>query len=283
MRPTTISAFIQSNPMARTRSAIYAFADILNNCAEPKQYDAAGKKHLLEAAKDKAVLSDVFDECWPRDTQTGIPYPLKKTPMFPIAAPRKQENVRNYLARHYFHDDGKDGQGGRKKGPLPSPDRLAKALFLAVEWHQSEMGRYYQAGKCPPRDVMFKGEEEVCEVTPHSEAAVPTFGGKPIVSIVQRNKIVSFPLAGIAASPKLHGLVGVLAQQQKRAGGIIKHNTNAVKNLAATKAVPGDNVDEGSSPEPPAKKAKHPAKPAAGGLARGHGGAGTRAGGGALG
>eukprot|EP00873_Tetraselmis_striata_P008747 jgi/Tetstr1/429011/TSEL_001872.t1 len=31
----------------------------------------------------------------------------------------------------------------------------------------------------------------------------------------------------------LHGLVGVLAQQQKRAGGIIKHNTNAVKNLAA--------------------------------------------------
>eukprot|EP00873_Tetraselmis_striata_P000378 jgi/Tetstr1/420642/TSEL_011730.t1 len=53
---------------------------------------------------------------------------------------------------------------------------------------------------------------------------------------------------------RLHGLVGVLAQQQKRAGGIIKHNyTNAVKNMAATQAVPGDNVDEGSSPEPPAK------------------------------
>eukprot|EP00873_Tetraselmis_striata_P034737 jgi/Tetstr1/455001/TSEL_041859.t1 len=101
---------------------------------------------------------------------------------------------------------------------------------------------------------MFKGEEEVCEVTPYWEATdprpSPTFGGKPIVSSVQRNKVVSPPLAGTAASPKLHGLVGVLAQHQKRAGGIIKHNTNAVKNLAATQAVPGDNVDEGSSPEP---------------------------------
>eukprot|EP00873_Tetraselmis_striata_P013494 jgi/Tetstr1/433758/TSEL_022976.t1 len=102
-------------------------------------------------------------------------------------------------------------------------------------------------------------------MTPHREAAdlgpVPTFGGTPIVSSVQRNKAVSLPLAGTAASPKLHGLVvlGVLAQQQKRAGGIIKHNTNAVKNLAAMQAVPGDNVDEGSSPESPAKKAKQPA------------------------
>eukprot|EP00873_Tetraselmis_striata_P017112 jgi/Tetstr1/437376/TSEL_026060.t1 len=85
------------------------------------------------------------------------------------------------------------------------------------------------------------------------------FGGTPIVSSVQRNKAGSLPLAGTAASPKLHGLVGVLAQQ-KRAGGIIKHNTSVVKNLAATQAVPGANVDEGSSPEPPAKKAK----PAAG-------------------
>eukprot|EP00873_Tetraselmis_striata_P019081 jgi/Tetstr1/439345/TSEL_027783.t1 len=91
---------------------------------------------------------------------------------------------------------------------------------------------------------MFKGEEEVCE---------------------------------------LHGLVGVVAQQKKRAGGIIKHSTNAVKNMAATQAVPGDNVDEGSNPEPPAQKAKQLAKPAAGGLARGRGGAGAGAGGGALG
>eukprot|EP00873_Tetraselmis_striata_P000871 jgi/Tetstr1/421135/TSEL_012178.t1 len=136
----------------------------------------------------------------------------------------KQGNVRNYLAPHYFLDEGNDGQGGRKKGPLPSADRLAKALGIAEAWHHSELGRYYQAaGKCPPRDVMFKGEEEVCE---------------------------------------------------KRAGGIIKHNTNAVKNLAAKQAVPGDNVDEGSSPEPPAKQAKQPAKPAAGGPARGRGGAG---------
>eukprot|EP00873_Tetraselmis_striata_P021519 jgi/Tetstr1/441783/TSEL_030000.t1 len=307
----------------------YAFADILNNCAEPKQYDVAGKKHLLEAAKDKAVLSAVLDECWPCDTQTAIPYPLKKTHRFSIAAPpytericyttfnycagytadnvvyakeavfaafreytpspslptplrpslwvvltvhlvmyRKQGNVRNYPARYYFQDEGKDGQGGRKKGPLPSADGLAKALDLAEAWHQSELGRYYQAGKCPPANVMFKGEE-VCEVTPHWEAAA--------------QQIVSLPLVGTAASPKLHGLVGVLAQQQKRAGGIIKHNTNAVKNLADTQAVPGDNVDEGSSPEPPAKNAKQPAKPAAGGLAQGRGGAGARAGGGALG
>eukprot|EP00873_Tetraselmis_striata_P018274 jgi/Tetstr1/438538/TSEL_027090.t1 len=113
---------------------------------------------------------------------------------------------------------------------------------------------------------------------------VPTFGGKLIVSSVQRNKVVSLPLAGTAASPKLHyGLVGVPAHQQKRAGGIIKHNTNAVKNLAATQAVPGYNVDEGSSPEPLAKKVKQPAKPAAGVLARGRGGAEARASGGACG
>eukprot|EP00873_Tetraselmis_striata_P027842 jgi/Tetstr1/448106/TSEL_035404.t1 len=102
-----------------------------------------------------------------------------------------------------------------------------------------------------------------------SALKVPTFGGKPIVSTVLRNKAVSLPLAGTAASPKLHGSVGVLAQQQKRAGGIIKHNTNAVKNLAATQAFSGDNVDEGSSPEPPAKKAEQPAKPTVGVSARG--------------
>eukprot|EP00873_Tetraselmis_striata_P040762 jgi/Tetstr1/461026/TSEL_006176.t1 len=163
-----------------------ALADILNNCAERKQYDEAGKKHLLEAgsgmgtcfknapvdgpsqaltsrglestlnvalaAQDNVVLSGIFDECRPRDsTQTGIPYPLKKTP----------------------------------RG-----------------W----------------------------------------------------------------------------------AGGIIKHNINAVKRTAATQAFPSDiNVDEGSSPEPPAKKAKQPAKPAAGVPARSRGGDGARAGGGAFG
>eukprot|EP00873_Tetraselmis_striata_P003909 jgi/Tetstr1/424173/TSEL_014779.t1 len=80
----------------------------------------------------------------------------------------------------------------------------------------------------------------------------------PIVSTVQRNKVVSLPLAGTAASPKLHGLVGVLAQQQKRAGGIIKHITNAVKNMAPKQAVPGDNVDEGSSPYPRPRKPSSP-------------------------
>eukprot|EP00873_Tetraselmis_striata_P002558 jgi/Tetstr1/422822/TSEL_013613.t1 len=86
-----------------------------------------------------------------------------------------------------------------------------------------------------------------------------------------------------ARTPKLHGLVGVLAQQQKRAGVIIKNNTNAVKNMAATQAFPGDNLDEGSSPEPPASKAKHPANHAAGVPARGRGGTRARAGGGAFG
>eukprot|EP00873_Tetraselmis_striata_P006293 jgi/Tetstr1/426557/TSEL_001633.t1 len=291
--------------------------------------------YVAPAPKDKAVLWDVFDECWPRDTQTGIPYPLKKTPRFCIAAPPYIEricyatfnyrvgyttanhiyaketvltafrdytpspflptplrpslwvvltvhlvmymtrgNVRNYLARHYFLDEGKDGQGCRKKGPLPSADGPTREGPRPC----SELGRYYKAGKCPHANVMFKVEEEVCEVTPHCGAAdprlVPTFGGKPIVSTVQRNKVVSLPLASTAASPKLHGLVGVLAQPQKRAGGIIKHNTNAVKSLAATQAVPGDNVDEGSNPEPPAKQ---PAKPAVGGPAQSRGGAGARA------
>eukprot|EP00873_Tetraselmis_striata_P016063 jgi/Tetstr1/436327/TSEL_025165.t1 len=124
---------------------------------------------------------------------------------------------------------------------------------------------------------MFKDEKVVCKVTPHPEAAVPTFGGKPIVSSVHRNEVVLLPLAGTtAASPKLHSLVGVLAQ--KRAGGILKHNTNAVNNLAATQAVPGDNVDEGCSPEPPGQEGQA-ARQAGGwsavpgpGLCRGQGG-----------
>eukprot|EP00873_Tetraselmis_striata_P039971 jgi/Tetstr1/460235/TSEL_005550.t1 len=186
----------------------------------------------IPLAQDNAVLSAVFDECLPRETQTGIPYPLKKTP-------RKQANVRNYLARYYFKDEGKDGQGGRK-GPLLSEDRLAKALHLAEDWQQSELGRHYQAGKCPPSNVMFKGEVE--------------------------------------------GFLGMLKQQQKEAAGSIKHNTNAVKNLAAMQAVSDDNVDEGSSPEPPAQRAKQPAKPAAEVPARVRlGGGGAKAGGGALG
>eukprot|EP00873_Tetraselmis_striata_P035223 jgi/Tetstr1/455487/TSEL_042316.t1 len=219
-----------------------------------------GRESTLKT-KDKAVLSDVFDECWPRDTQTGIPYPLKKTPRFPIAAPPYIERIA-YATFNYRAGYTADNHIYAKEAVLtafrectlspfrPTPLRPSlwvvltvhlvmyrkqgNALDLAEEWHQTELGRYYQAGKCLPANAMFKGEEEVCEVTPHWEAAT--------------HKIVSLPLAGTAASPKLHGLVGALAQQQKRAGGIIKHNTNAVKNLAATQAVPGDNVDEGSSP-----------------------------------
>eukprot|EP00873_Tetraselmis_striata_P039208 jgi/Tetstr1/459472/TSEL_004839.t1 len=43
-----------------------------------------------------------------------------------------QGNVGYCLARHYFQNDGKDGQVGRKKGPLPIEDRLAKVLDLAA-------------------------------------------------------------------------------------------------------------------------------------------------------
>eukprot|EP00873_Tetraselmis_striata_P007078 jgi/Tetstr1/427342/TSEL_017509.t1 len=53
-------------------------------------------RHGLQStlkAKDKAVLLVVFDECWPRDTRTGVPYPLKKTHMFPIAAPPYNERI----------------------------------------------------------------------------------------------------------------------------------------------------------------------------------------------
>eukprot|EP00873_Tetraselmis_striata_P019582 jgi/Tetstr1/439846/TSEL_028257.t1 len=140
-------------------------------------------------------------------------------------AGKENGDVRNYLARHFFRDVGKDAQR-RKKGPLPSEDRLAKARDLAPAWQQSEIGRNYQAGKCPPSNVVFNGEEEICE---------------------------------------LQSFVGVMRQHQYKAGGIIKHYTNTVKKLAATQAFPGVNVDEGgSSSEPPAKKAKQLAKPAAG-------------------
>eukprot|EP00873_Tetraselmis_striata_P042187 jgi/Tetstr1/462451/TSEL_007449.t2 len=67
------------------------------------------------------------------------------------------------------------------------------------------------------------------------QSPVPTFGGKPIVSSVQRNKVVEVPLAGTAASQELSATLGMLKQQQKKAGGIIKHNTNVVKNMAATR------------------------------------------------
>eukprot|EP00873_Tetraselmis_striata_P008941 jgi/Tetstr1/429205/TSEL_019157.t1 len=39
--------------------------------------DATRATHL---AKDKALLSAVLDDCFLRDTQTGTPYPMKKTP-----------------------------------------------------------------------------------------------------------------------------------------------------------------------------------------------------------
>eukprot|EP00873_Tetraselmis_striata_P006634 jgi/Tetstr1/426898/TSEL_017111.t1 len=199
-----------------------------------------------------------------------MPYTLKKTPRFSIATPppytericyatfnfransttenhcyatetviaafrEKQGNKRNYLARHCFRVVGKDAQGWKQE-PLPSEDRLAKAMrHCSGPLHQSELERYCQASQCPPAsNVVFKGEEEDCEVTPHSEAAAPRLGER--------------------------------AYATRRAA-----SSSTVKSMAATQAFPGDNVDEGNSPEPPAKKAaKQPAKkPAAGGAGPG--------------
>eukprot|EP00873_Tetraselmis_striata_P021140 jgi/Tetstr1/441404/TSEL_029651.t1 len=82
-----------------------------------------------------------------------------------------------------------------------------------------------------------------------------------------------------ASNDELHaGFVGVLKQPQKKAGGITKLNTNAPRSMTAMQAFPGDNVDEGSSPEPPANKAEQRVKPAAEVPARGRGDAGARAG-----
>eukprot|EP00873_Tetraselmis_striata_P035697 jgi/Tetstr1/455961/TSEL_042742.t1 len=163
--------------------------------------------------------------------ETGIPYPLKKTARFPIAAPPYTERIcyvtfkyrAGYTAENHCYaietvlaafreytpfpfllpaplrpailDEGKDAQG-RKKGPFPSEDRLiAKALDLAKTWQKtSELGRYYQAGKCPSSNVMFKGEEEVCAVTPHSEATLARRSA-PVKKAKQPTK----PAAGVPA------------------------------------------------------------------------------------
>eukprot|EP00873_Tetraselmis_striata_P002099 jgi/Tetstr1/422363/TSEL_013203.t1 len=177
---------------------------------------------------------------------------------------------------------------GRRDHCRERTDSRIKARNLAEAWKHVELGKYYQAGECPPSNVVLKDEEEVCGVTPHSEAAhprkVPMLGGKPIESSVQRssatlcpaavNRVVVLPPVGTAASPELHGFVGVLKQNQKKVGGIVKHNTNAVKNEAATQAfvIPGDNVYKGSSLEPTSRKAKQPVNLAARVPARGRGG-----------
>eukprot|EP00873_Tetraselmis_striata_P004803 jgi/Tetstr1/425067/TSEL_015531.t1 len=184
---------------------------------------------------------------------------MKKTPRFPIAVPRYIERI-CYATFNYRAGYSAENHIYAKETVIAAFREYTLPSSQSHCDHHSELGRLYQAGKSSPSNVMFKGKEEVCEVMPHSEAA-----------------------GLVAASPKLHGFVGVLKQQRKRAGGIIKHNTNAVKNLAAAQAFPDDNIDEGSSREPPCKKAKQPAKPAAGVPARCRGGDGARAGGCAFG
>eukprot|EP00873_Tetraselmis_striata_P006942 jgi/Tetstr1/427206/TSEL_017394.t1 len=103
-------------------------------------------------------------------------------------------------------------------------------------------------------------------------------------------------IAGTAASPKLNGMVGVLRQHQKKPGGIIKHNTNAVKNLAATQAFTGDNyltstraaiarIPRPRRPSsPPSQRMEcRPIQGRGDAGARARGGAGARAAGGPLG
>eukprot|EP00873_Tetraselmis_striata_P005184 jgi/Tetstr1/425448/TSEL_015895.t1 len=53
----------------------------------------------------------------------------------------------------------------------------------------------------------------------------------------------------------------MLKQQRKRAGGIMKHNTNAFKNLPATTRA-SRPATTSTRAVAPAKKAKQPAKPA---------------------
>eukprot|EP00873_Tetraselmis_striata_P027993 jgi/Tetstr1/448257/TSEL_035544.t2 len=146
---------------------------------------------VFVVAHDKAMRSAVFDECWPRDTQTGIPYPLKKTQRFPIAAP-------------------------------PYIERICYATFN------------YRAGYTAENHIYAKGTV-IAAFRGYTPLPLPP---SPIATIY----VVSLPLAGTAAFDLW--FVGMLKQQQKRAGGIIKNNTNAVKNQAATQAFPGDNVDE---------------------------------------
>eukprot|EP00873_Tetraselmis_striata_P029943 jgi/Tetstr1/450207/TSEL_037246.t1 len=207
--------------------------DITDNYTERKQNDEAGKKHMRHAApeappstppfagsdmgngvknasvegpchtptrqglestlkaEDKAVLSAVCYECWPRDTQTGIPNPLKKTPRFPIAAPPYTERIcyatfnfrAGYTAETHFYDKETVIAGFREYTPLPLPPNTNATILV----------------DCAD-------------------------GAPCAVSWKHGNK----------------------KKKKKRAGGITKHNTNAVKNMTATQAIPGDNnVDEG--------------------------------------
>eukprot|EP00873_Tetraselmis_striata_P035666 jgi/Tetstr1/455930/TSEL_042711.t1 len=226
-------------------------------------------------AQDKAVRSDVFDDCSPRDTQRGIPcYPSEEdAEVSHIVAPPYIERIcyatfnyrAGYTTAKYIYAKETVIAAIREYTPSPSsqphcdhpnlwvvltvhlmmPMKHGNVRNYLARYNFQDKGKDGQVGKCPPSNVTFKGKEEVCEVTPHSssEAAVHTFGGKPIVSSVQRTKVVSLPLAGTAASAKLPGLfAGVPARQKKRAGGIIKNNNNAVKKAAnasaATQTVP---------------------------------------------
>eukprot|EP00873_Tetraselmis_striata_P008591 jgi/Tetstr1/428855/TSEL_018842.t1 len=220
-----------------------------------KNFSVDGPPHTLTSmwlestvkAQDIALMSAVFDECWPRDTQTGIRSEsrwfaaLKKTPRFPIAAPPYIEliccatlNYRaGYTAANKIYAKETVIAAFREYTPSPSDrngETPAQPLRLAV----SRSYRVFNATR-----------SWRCRLRARA------------------------PLRRRQSSTG--GLVGMLKQQQKRAGGIIKHNTNAVENLAPAQAFPGDNVDRGSSPEPPAKKAKQPAKPAAGVPAWGRG------------
>eukprot|EP00873_Tetraselmis_striata_P009913 jgi/Tetstr1/430177/TSEL_020008.t1 len=228
----------------------YAFADILNQTrcdmgtgVKNASVDVPslavskipGRESTLKAT-DKALLSDVFDECWSCDTQTRIPYPLKKTPRFPIAASPYVERIcyatfnyrAGYTTANHIYAKETVLPAFREYTPSPFlPTPLRPSLWVVLTVHLVIYRKHGNVRNYLARHYFLdEGKDDQGDLRP-----VLTFGGKPIVSIVQRNKVVSPPLAGTAVSPKLRGLVGVLAQQQKTVGGIITHNTNAVKNL----------------------------------------------------
>eukprot|EP00873_Tetraselmis_striata_P019538 jgi/Tetstr1/439802/TSEL_028214.t1 len=76
----------------------YAFADILNNCSQRKQYDEAGKELLLEAGfqvSDSGVVTMHFS------LRGSLTLSMKKTPGFPIAAPPYIERI-CYATFNYY-------------------------------------------------------------------------------------------------------------------------------------------------------------------------------------
>eukprot|EP00873_Tetraselmis_striata_P017301 jgi/Tetstr1/437565/TSEL_026237.t1 len=251
----------------------YAFADMLNNCAEPKQYDAAGKKHLREArfqVSDSGVVMLYFTSCVPDAMRAQILNPA------PEAAPTPDPT-------------GSDTGTGVKNAPVDAED---KVVLLDV-FDGCLAARHSDGDPLPSEEDAEVSHrrapyiERICYTTFNYRAgytadnhvyaketvmaAFREYTPSPFLPTPLRPSLWVVPTVHRVMYKKQGNVRNYLVRhyfkdegndgqgRKKRAGGIIKPNTNAVKSLAARQAVPGDNVDEGSSPEPPAKKAKQPA------------------------